>query len=71
MLLQTEITKLAANVVFVHVPKNMARQDGERDVCGTIDGRSGDFNSLKGRSVPCYGRDGAFTHPSPISQDPK
>ena len=69
MLLQTEITKLAANVVFVHVPKNMARQDGERDVCGTIDGRSGDFNTLKGRR--CFGRNGAFTHPSPISQDPK
>ena len=57
--------KIGSKVVFAHVSKHMGRQDGECDICGTIDGRSGDFNSLKGRSVPCYGRDGACTHPSP------
>ena len=70
-LLQTEITKLAAKWLSPHVSKHMARQDGERNICGTIDGRSGHFNSLQGRSVPCFGRNGAFTHPSPLSQDPK
>ena len=47
-------------------------QNGERNICGTIDGRSGVLNSLKGRSVPYFARNGAFTHPSlpePISQD--
>ena len=63
--LQMEITEFAANVVFVHVPKYTARQDGERDLCGTIGGHSGDFNSLQGRSVPCFARYGAFTHLSP------
>ena len=63
--LQMEITEFEANVVFVHVPKYMAGQDGERNVCGTNDGRSGDFNSLKGRLVPCFRGNDAFTHLSP------
>ena len=57
--------KIVSKVVFAHVSKHMGRQDGECDICGTIDGRSDDFKSLKRRSVPCYGRDGACTHPSP------
>ena len=57
--------KIGSKVVFAHVSNRSTW--GGKMVNAIFAGllMVVDFNSLKGRSVPCYGRDGACTHPSP------